>query len=292
MAAGDLATARDATLFLFERQQLADGSMPRNSLVNGKTAPDSFGTQLDETAYPILMADQLGLDRRRALRGPHQAGRELRRQPRPLVRRRAVGGAGRLLALDDRRRDRRADRRRRPRRRQRRPGLGRRLARRRRRLPALDQGLDGHDQRPARADPYFIRLSKTGDPNAAISYNVGNGGPDARPARRHRRRLPRAHPARRAAGDDPDVVAVAARRRRHDPSRTRRAGPAGTATTATATATASSDGRPVGADRARAPGTCGRCSSSERAEQSLQTGDATGAAALLDGMASSPAASA
>ena len=25
--------------------------------------------------------------------------------------------------------------------------------------------------------PYFIRLSKTGDPNAAISYNVGNGGP-------------------------------------------------------------------------------------------------------------------
>src|ERR1700730_15534061 len=24
--------------------------------------------------------------------------------------------------------------------------------------------------------PYFIRLSKTGDPNAAITYNVGNGG--------------------------------------------------------------------------------------------------------------------
>src|SRR5207245_8513654 len=27
------------------------------------------------------------------------------------------------------------------------------------------------------APRYFIRLSKTGDPNAAISYNVGNGGP-------------------------------------------------------------------------------------------------------------------
>ena len=25
--------------------------------------------------------------------------------------------------------------------------------------------------------PYFIRLSKSGDPNAAVSYNVGNGGP-------------------------------------------------------------------------------------------------------------------
>jgi GH15 family glucan-1,4-alpha-glucosidase len=61
MADGDLQTARDATLFLFDRQQQADGSMPRNSLVNGKAAPDSFGTQLDETSYPILMADQLGL---------------------------------------------------------------------------------------------------------------------------------------------------------------------------------------------------------------------------------------
>ena len=52
MAAGDRATARDATLFLFERQQLPDGSMPRNALVNGKTAPDSFGTQLDEVGVP------------------------------------------------------------------------------------------------------------------------------------------------------------------------------------------------------------------------------------------------
>src|SRR5204863_8254233 len=61
LADGDLATARDAVEFLFGRQQLADGSMPRNSLVNGKLAPDSFGTQLDEVAYPVLMADQLGL---------------------------------------------------------------------------------------------------------------------------------------------------------------------------------------------------------------------------------------
>ena len=30
---------------------------------------------------------------------------------------------------------------------------------------------------PLASHPYFIRLSKTGDPNAAISYNVGNGGP-------------------------------------------------------------------------------------------------------------------
>src|SRR5205085_3495894 len=30
---------------------------------------------------------------------------------------------------------------------------------------------------PLASHPYFIRLSKTGDPNAAISYGVGNGGP-------------------------------------------------------------------------------------------------------------------
>ena len=35
--------------------------MPRNSLVNGKTAPDSFGVQLDEVAYPILMARTVGM---------------------------------------------------------------------------------------------------------------------------------------------------------------------------------------------------------------------------------------
>src|SRR5205823_12381002 len=29
---------------------------------------------------------------------------------------------------------------------------------------------------PLATHPYFIRLSKTGDPNAAISYGIGNGG--------------------------------------------------------------------------------------------------------------------
>src|SRR5258708_2869662 len=56
LADGDIATARAATLFLFERQQLADGSMPRNSLLNGKPAPDTGGIQLDQPASPILLA--------------------------------------------------------------------------------------------------------------------------------------------------------------------------------------------------------------------------------------------
>ena len=40
--AGDRARRARMTRFLFERQQLPDGSMPRNSLTNGKPAPDSL----------------------------------------------------------------------------------------------------------------------------------------------------------------------------------------------------------------------------------------------------------
>src|SRR5260221_9299581 len=61
VADGHLATARNAVLFLFDRQQQADGSMPRHSLVNGKPAPDSFHTQLDECSYPVLIAWTLGM---------------------------------------------------------------------------------------------------------------------------------------------------------------------------------------------------------------------------------------
>ncbi len=88
-------------------------------------------------------------DRPRLLRGPHQARRQLRDQPRALLRDRALGGAERLLALDDRGRGGgprggRADRR--P---QRRRGLRGGMAGCRRRVPAQDQGLDPHDERPA-----------------------------------------------------------------------------------------------------------------------------------------------
>jgi glucoamylase len=61
LVAGDIRTARAATRFLFDRQQLPNGSMPRNSLPNGEAAPDTGGLQLDETAYPILMDWQSGL---------------------------------------------------------------------------------------------------------------------------------------------------------------------------------------------------------------------------------------
>lgn len=61
LADGDLSTARDMVRFWFGHLQLANGSFPRNGLVNGQAAPDTAGLQLDETADPILAAWQAGL---------------------------------------------------------------------------------------------------------------------------------------------------------------------------------------------------------------------------------------
>ena len=177
LADGDLATARAATLFLFERQQQPDGSMPRNSLVNGRLAPDSFNTQLDETAYPILMAQQLGMTDASlyanhirpaanfvAAHGPSFGIERWEEQGGYSPSTIAAEIAGLVAAADLAKAN--GD-----------PASA-----------AVWLGVADDFQRTikdwtvttngtASDDPYFIRLSKTGDPNAAISYNVGNGGP-------------------------------------------------------------------------------------------------------------------
>lgn len=61
LADGDLRTARQMVRFWFDDLQLPNGAFPRNGLVNGKAAPDTGGLQLDETADPILAAWQAGL---------------------------------------------------------------------------------------------------------------------------------------------------------------------------------------------------------------------------------------
>ena len=157
--------------------------MPRNSLLNGKAAPDTGGLQLDETSYPILMAYLSGLGGDTTLyAGPHPPGRGLPGRQRAVGRRGALGRADRLLAVHHRRRDRRADRRLGDRREPRRHGAG-----------GLYQATADDFQRNIKSwtvtttgpdgPRYFIRVSKTGDPNAAITYSLGNGGPTAGPAR-------------------------------------------------------------------------------------------------------------
>ena len=206
--------------------------------------------QLQHPARRVRLPADHGAGRRahrqRLLQGPHRAGRQLRGQPRA---RRSAPSAGRSRAASrprpSRPRSRGSSRRRSS------PtsngdhasarvwrGVGRRV-------PAQPQEVDADHQRAAQhASPYFIRLSKTGDPNAAIIYNVGNGGPtlDQRAIidagfleyarlgllKPDRRRHPRARcpwSTRRSSAAPPAATASCA-------------------TTATATATASTDGHP------------------------------------------------
>ena len=57
LAAGDRAGAERALSFLFEHQQKPDGSFPQNSLVDG--TPRWTNLQLDEVAFPLVLAWQL-----------------------------------------------------------------------------------------------------------------------------------------------------------------------------------------------------------------------------------------
>jgi len=176
LADGDIATARAATLFLFDRQQLPNGSMPRNSLLNGKPAPDTGGTQLDEAAYPILMAYLAGLGGDAALWQDHirpAADFLVAHGPSFGVERweEQTGYSPSTIAAEI-------------------AGLTAAsvIAARHGDVPRanLYQATADHFQRNIKSwtvtttgpygPRYFIRLSKTGDPNAAISYNLGNGG--------------------------------------------------------------------------------------------------------------------
>lgn len=57
-AMGDLASARRALDYLFRVQQKPDGSFPQNSWMDGK--PIGGGLQMDQVAFPLILAYQLG----------------------------------------------------------------------------------------------------------------------------------------------------------------------------------------------------------------------------------------
>src|SRR5205085_1849566 len=142
-----------------------------------KTAPDSFGTQLDEASYPILMADRLGMNDAMfyaahirpaanfvAAHGPSSGVERWEEQDgySPSTIAAEIAGLVAAAHIADVNGDTAS--------------------------AAVWRGVADDWQRsvkgwtvttngPLSAQPYFIRLSKTGDPNAAISYNLGNGGP-------------------------------------------------------------------------------------------------------------------
>jgi glucoamylase len=178
LADGDLATARAQVEFLLDKQQLPTGEIPRNSLLNGQAAPDTGGDQLDETADPILMAYLAGLGGNDALwqdhikpaadflvsHGPSYGVERWEEQSgySPSTIAAEIAGLTAAAAIATEHHD-PAD-------------------------AAIYQNTADDFQRnveswtvtstgPDSSSPYFLRLSKTGDPNAATSYSLSNGGP-------------------------------------------------------------------------------------------------------------------
>ena len=180
VADGDTAEARQMTRFIFDSVQLPDGSFPRDALVNGAVASDNYVLEPDEQAFPLIMAWQSGLGGDRALytghvrpaadflvaHGPVYGDERWEDQAgySPSTIATEIAGlvaAGRIAQLN---------------------GDSERAA--------LYLATADHYQRSVRgwtvttngpysSQPYFLRLSKAGDPNAAVVYNLGNGSVDA-----------------------------------------------------------------------------------------------------------------
>jgi glucoamylase len=172
---GDLATARDATRFLFLRQQRPDGRFPRNSLLNGQAAPDTGGDQLDESAYPVLMAYQAGLGGDAALwphikaaadfvvsHGPAYGNERWEEQSgySPSTIAAEIAGLVAAGAIADQQHD---------------PAAARVYRSTADEFQRSVKGWAVTTTGPYGNGRYFIRLSRTGDPDAAISYGLGNG---------------------------------------------------------------------------------------------------------------------
>ena len=274
LADGDLATARAQARFLLDDQQLPTGEIPRNSLLNGKAAPDTGGDQLDETADPILMAYLSGLGGDDALwtehikpaadflvaHGPSFGVERWEEQSgySPSTIAAEIAGLTAAAAIATEHHD-AAD-------------------------AAVYQATADDFQRnvqswtvtstgPDSTSPYFLRLSKTGDPNAAITYNLSNGGPTVAQDTvidggfQELVRLGELV-AERLGGQELAVRPRQARSRSRPRPAPATTGTAPTPPTAapTATVTATSPARPPArpwASRGRrptsAPGTCGRC---------------------------------
>ena len=181
-AAGDERAARRIVDWLFEVQQKPDGSFPQNSDVAG--TPVWSELQLDEVALPIVLARLVGRTGPRTYRGVRRAadfvagfvdeetGRRAPFSPQERWENQSgyspnsIAGqvAGLVSAADIARRhgDRRSARR------------WLRLADRwERRLQDRTVTTNG----PLSPTPYYLRLSKDGDPDAGTTYAIGDGGP-------------------------------------------------------------------------------------------------------------------
>jgi glucoamylase len=173
---GDLATARDTVRYLLLRSQQADGSEPRNSLLDGTKAPDAFNIQLDESSYPLLMDLQSGMAGNKTLwphvkamadfvisHGPSFGAERWEEQTgfSPSTISAEIAGLVAAGTIAER---------------QHHFGIARSWLATADSYQRMIKVWGVTHTGTLSTSPYFIRLSKTGDPDAAISYGLGNGG--------------------------------------------------------------------------------------------------------------------
>ena len=178
--AGDTAGANRALDFLFDRQQKADGSFPQNSRVDG--TPVWGGLQLDEVTLPIVLAHQLGRSdaqvwahvKRAAdfLLSFQQDGNSAPWSPQerwenqsgysPATIAAEIAGLVCAAQIAQANGD---------------------AASAQRYLATADawqarvKGWTVTTTGPYSSGPYFLRLTKDGNPNAGTTYNIGDSGP-------------------------------------------------------------------------------------------------------------------
>jgi glucoamylase len=173
LAAGDRATAGRAADYLWTRQQKPDGCFPQNSNLDG--SPHWPNLQLDEVADPILLSWQLG--RADADTWQHvQRAAECILGHGPVSQERwenaegyspasiAAEIAGLICAADI------ADR----------NGDAGSAGRYRNVADAWQRSLDQWtltSTGPLSPNPYYLRLTVDGQPNAGTTYTIGDGGP-------------------------------------------------------------------------------------------------------------------
>src|SRR5829696_7499854 len=182
LAAGDRAGAERALTYLFERQQKPDGSFPQNSTVDG--TEHWLNVQLDEVAFPLVLTRQLGRNDRATYdkhvkpaadyivaNGPATPQERWENQGGWSPATIAAEIAGLVCAA--------------------------KIARANNDHPSADTYLSTADEWQDRVEewtvttngpladhPYYLRITKDGNPNAGTTYNIGDSGPNGIDQRR------------------------------------------------------------------------------------------------------------
>jgi glucoamylase len=176
LAEGDTAAANRALTYLFDRQQKPDGSFPQNSTVDG--TPHWTNVQLDEVADPIILAWMLhrtdsttyGQHVKEAAdyivaNGPSTQQERWENQGGYSPATIAAEIAGLVCAADiaQTNKDTKS------------------AIAYRKTADAWQSSVEGWtvtSNGPLAPHPYFLRLTKDGNPNAGTTYNIGDSGPN------------------------------------------------------------------------------------------------------------------